>query len=123
MNNKISSLQCAYEFLKNNPGTKTFYEIWNHVVATLEIENPDERVSTFYTNLLLDGRFVTVVDNENKDKEKAWDLRERNKLEDYYSDTRNYYYTNESENEPVSEDENENGEDENGENAEGSSEE
>lgn len=93
MNNNISSLQCAYEFLRDNPGAKRFSEIWNYVVETLNIENPENRVSTFYTNLLLDGRIVTI-DDESK-KEKLFDLRERKELKDYYSETRNYYYNNE----------------------------
>ena len=86
MNKNISSLQCAYEFLQNSSERKTFEEIWEHVVTTLEIENPNDRISAFYTNLTLDGRFVIIEDAETG--EKKWDLRVKNKLDDYYSETR-----------------------------------
>jgi DNA-directed RNA polymerase subunit delta len=71
MNKNISSLQCAYDYLVECGGERTFAEIWSHVVETLEMENPENRISAFYTNLTLDGRFVTLGDN-------LWDLRERN---------------------------------------------
>ena len=54
MNKNISSLQCAYDYLVECGSERTFAEIWNHVVETLEIENPNSRISAFYTNLTLD---------------------------------------------------------------------
>lgn len=95
MAKNISSLQCAYEFLRDSSERKTFYEIWEHVVKTLEIENPDEKISSFYTNLTLDGRFVIPEDEISG--EKKWDLRSKNKLDNYYSEIRKYVYEEESE--------------------------
>ena len=44
------------------------------ILTPEEMENIDEDISFFYTNLTLDGRFVNVGDNK-------WNLRERVKFE------------------------------------------
>ena len=106
MNKNISSLQCAYDYLVECGSERTFAEIWNHVVETLEIENPNSRISAFYTNLTLDGRFVTLGEN-------VWDLRTRQKFEKVHIDMKDVYAEIDSEiTEGESENENENNDNE-----------
>lgn len=104
MNKNISSLQCAYDYLVKCGGERTFAEIWNHVVETLEIEDPNSRISAFYTNLTLDGRFVTLGEN-------VWDLRTRQKFEKVHIDMKDVYAeidSNTDDSDAGDEDENEN---------------
>ena len=105
MNKNISSLQCAYDYLVECGGERTFAEIWSHVVETLEIENPENRISAFYTNLTLDGRFVTLGEN-------VWDLRVRQKFEKVHIDMKDVYAEEEIEFEESDEDENPSDDDE-----------
>lgn len=84
---KDSTLDLAYEFLKNSNGEKSFKEIWDYVSSKLELESLDndvERISKFYTNLTLDGRFVTLGENQ-------WDLRTRQKFEKVHIDMNDVY--------------------------------
>ena len=91
MNKNMSTLDCAYQFLKENGQAKNFFEIWNYVVETLEIANPDDKISTFYTNLTLDGRFINTGDN-------SWDLRTNQKYDKNRDDRVKGYYEEESSN-------------------------
>ena len=70
-----SNLDVAYEIVKNVESI-SFNDLWNQVA---EVQNYTEeekatKVGKFYTNLILDGRFVNLGDN-------VWDLRERNTFE------------------------------------------
>lgn len=100
---KISTLQCAYDYLKEQACGKSFNEIWEHVSNTLEIENPDEKVSSFYTNLTLDGRFVLLKNN-------TWKLREQCGYNEYHIPMEKYYSSDdEGDSSSDIDDENENG--------------
>ena len=68
-----------------------FYDLWDDVknelakvVAPEELENIDEDISFFYTNLTLDGRFVNVGENK-------WDLRERVTFDKVHVDMNEFY--------------------------------
>ena len=72
-----SKTDIAYRLLSKKKKEKGFYELWEDVKNELakvrepeELENIDDDISFFYTNLTLDGRFVYVGDNK-------WNLRER----------------------------------------------
>ena len=72
-----SKTDIAYRLLSKKKKERGFYELWEDVKNELakvrepeELENIDDDISFFYTNLTLDGRFVNVGDNK-------WKLRER----------------------------------------------
>ena len=65
-----SMVDVAYSYLKEVNKITKFDELFNAVSERIGLteEQKEELISTFYTNLSLDGRFVTLGDNE-------WDLR------------------------------------------------
>ena len=65
-----SMVDVAYSYLKEVNKITKFAEVFDAVCERigLSVEQKEELISTFYTNLSLDGRFVTLGDNE-------WDLR------------------------------------------------
>ncbi len=65
-----SMVDVAYSYLKEVNKITKFAELFNAVSERIGLteEQKEELISTFYTNLSLDGRFVTLGDNE-------WDLR------------------------------------------------
>ena len=50
----------------------------------------DDKESLFYTNITLDGRFITVGENN-------WDLRSRHKFSDVHIDMNDIYADDEEE--------------------------
>ena len=81
-----SMLEIAYEFLNSKPKSVTFKQIWAHVVKQkgFSEEEANKKVSSFYTSLLLDGRFVTLGENK-------WDLRSRHTFDKVHIDMRDVY--------------------------------
>ena len=81
-----SLIEIAYEFVSKSKTPVHFDDIWNHVKkeAGLSEEEANKRVSRFYTNLMLDGRFVTLGENQ-------WDLRVRHKYESVHIDMSEVY--------------------------------
>ena len=80
-----SNLDVAYEIVKNVESI-SFNDLWNQVA---EVQNYTEeekatKVGKFYTNLILDGRFVNLGDN-------VWDLRERNTFDKVHIDMSECY--------------------------------
>ena len=71
-----SLLDYAFDYVSGQSQQSKFEDIWAYCVkeAGLSKEEADAKVSRFYTNLMLDGRFVTLGENE-------WDLRIRHKFE------------------------------------------
>ena len=70
---------------------RNFYDLWEDVKAELakvaapeELENVEEDISFFYTNLTLDGRFVCVGENK-------WNLRERVTFDKVHIDMNEIY--------------------------------
>lgn len=81
-----SLLDLAYDYVSKNNQQSTFQDIWAYCVkeAGLDEEQAVKKVSRFYTNLMLDGRFVTLGENE-------WDLRTRHKFERVHIDMSEVY--------------------------------
>ncbi|MBP5694593.1 MAG: DNA-directed RNA polymerase subunit delta [Bacilli bacterium] len=81
-----SMVDVAYGVLVDAGTTVKFKDLYNSVCEKLELseEEKDEKISLFYTNLSLDGRFVTLGENE-------WDLRSRQKYEKVHIDMNDVY--------------------------------
>ena len=81
-----SLLDYAYEYVSGQKEQCKFEDIWAYCVkqAGLSEEEANQKVSRFYTNLMLDGRFVTLGENE-------WDLRVRHKFEKVHIDMSEVY--------------------------------
>lgn len=81
-----SLLDHAYDFVSKSKEPVSFQDIWKYVVeqAGLDEETAARRVSSFYTNILLDGRFVTLGDNN-------WDLRVRQTFDKVHIDMKDVY--------------------------------
>ena len=82
-----SMLDFAYEIIseaKNLP--ISFHELWEAVCqkAGLSKEETRREISRFYTNLSLDGRFVTLTDN-------FWDLRSNHTFDKVHIDMNDVY--------------------------------
>ena len=81
-----SLLDYAYDFISNQKDGAQFDEIWEYVVSSagLNEDETNEKVSRFYTNLMLDGRFVTLGENH-------WDLRSRHTFDKVHIDMKDVY--------------------------------
>ena len=81
-----SLLDYAFDYVNGQSQQSKFEDIWAYCVkeAGLSKEEADAKVSRFYTNLMLDGRFVTLGENE-------WDLRIRHKFEKVHIDMSEVY--------------------------------
>ena len=97
-----SKTDIAYRLMLKKKKERNFYDLWEEVKAELakvaapeELENVEEDISFFYTNLTLDGRFVCVGENK-------WNLRERVTFDKVHIDMNEIYADEE---EIISEDE------------------
>ena len=81
-----SLLDHAYDYVSGQSQPSKFQDIWAYCVkeAGLSPEEAAQKVSRFYTNLMLDGRFVTLGENQ-------WDLRVRHKYESVHIDMSEVY--------------------------------
>ena len=97
-----SLLDYAYDYVSAQSQQSKFEDIWAYCVkeAGLSKEEADKKVSRFYTNLMLDGRFVTLGENE-------WDLRVRHKFEKVHIDMSEVYSDVETYDEDIEEEEEE----------------
>lgn len=86
MINKESMINEAYETLKANKGSLSFKELWDKICEQLDIpsEERTSRISRFYTDLSLDGRFVGLQGNN-------WDLRERKTFDEVHINMNEVY--------------------------------
>ena len=96
-----SKTDIAYRVMLKKKKERNFYDLWEDVKNELakvaspeELENVDEDISFFYTNLTLDGRFVNVGENK-------WNLRERVTFDKVHIDMNDIYVEDE---EDISED-------------------
>ena len=96
--NKLSNIEVAYNFVVAHNEPVAFADIWAEVtkVQGLTEEEAADQIGRFYTNLGLDGRFVTLGEN-------TWDLRSRHTFDKVHIDM-NDIYAEEDEDE-ISEDE------------------
>ena len=81
-----SLIEHAYEFVSKHKDSVNFKEIWEYVKkeAGLSEEEANKKVGQFFTNMMLDGRFITLGENE-------WDLRERHVFDKVHIDMRDVY--------------------------------
>ncbi len=81
-----SLVDVAYSILKDHPGEIAFRDLFNLVAEKTEMtmDRKDAAISGFFTNLCLDGRFVTLKNNE-------WDLRERHTFDKVHVDLNAIY--------------------------------
>ena len=81
-----SLIEIAYEYVSGKKDSSSFKDIWAYVVEKAELtpEEAASKVSRFYTNLMLDGRFVTLGENE-------WDLRVRHTFDKVHIDMKDVY--------------------------------
>ena len=81
-----SLIEYAYELIAKSKGSVNFKEIWAYVKeqAGLTEEEAAKKAGQFFTNMMLDGRFVTLGENE-------WDLRERHTFDKVHIDMRDVY--------------------------------
>ena len=97
-----SLIDIAYDLVKERGHAVSLVEIWDYVCkeAGLDEETAKAKVGRFYTNLMLDGRFVNLGDNN-------WDLRNRHVFEKYHIDMKAAYSEADEELSPSGEDEEE----------------
>ena len=81
-----SLLDLAYDYVKESKGSVTFKSLWKAVSKAKGYDEltANEKVSQFYTTLLLDGRFVTLGENK-------WDLRSRHTFDKVHIDMKDVY--------------------------------
>jgi DNA-directed RNA polymerase subunit delta len=67
---ELSLIEMAYEFLKNSKQPISFNELIKEIAAATEITeaNIKSRIAQFYTDINIDGRFLSLGDNR-------WGLR------------------------------------------------
>ncbi|MGN1296044.1 MAG: DNA-directed RNA polymerase subunit delta [Bacilli bacterium] len=89
-----SNLDVAYEIVKNVDSI-SFKDLWNQVAEAQNFSEEEKatKVGKFYTNLILDGRFVNLGDN-------VWDLRERNTFDKVHIDMSECYSEEEEDLDP-----------------------
>lgn len=82
----------AYEILKETTGGLPFATIWDQVAKEkdYELEEKNALISNFYTDIMLDGRFITLGEN-------VWDLRENNAFDKVHIDMNDIYSSDEDE--------------------------
>ena len=81
-----SLIEIAYEFVSEAKGPVNFTKIWSYVKETagLSEEEANRKAGQFFTNMMLDGRFVTLGENE-------WDLRSRHTFDKVHIDMKDVY--------------------------------
>ena len=83
---KKSMVEVAYELLSKKQGAQKFNKFWNEVSDLLSMseDEKEQNISSFYTKLTLDERFVLLEDN-------MWDLRERQNFDKVHIDMNDIY--------------------------------
>ena len=98
MDKNRSMVDVAYELMSKKKKAVNFYKLWQEVseVKGFDEEEKDEKESLFYTNITLDGRFITIGENN-------WDLRSRHKFDEVHIDMNDIYTDEDEESEEVEE--------------------
>ncbi len=93
-----SMVDVAFDLMKKKKKPADFYKLWQEVSEIKgfsEVEK-DENKSLFYTNITLDGRFITTGEN-------CWDLRSRHKFDEVHIDMNDIYADEEEAEEEIEE--------------------
>lgn len=91
MTNK-SMVDVAFDLMSAKKRPMAFQKLYEEVteVKGFEQEERDDKISLFYTNITLDGRFITVGENQ-------WDLRSRHEFSAVHIDMNDIYAEDEEE--------------------------
>lgn len=86
MEKNMSMVDVAFELMSKKKKAMNFYKLWQEVseVKGFSEEEAEEKESLFYTNITLDGRFITTGENN-------WDLRSRHKFNEVHIDMNDIY--------------------------------
>lgn len=86
MDKNMSQLDIAYSIIKDSGKVQEFSSLWEEVAKIKEFtpEEKEAKVSRFYTNLIIDPRFVSLGDN-------TWDLRENQTFDKVKLDMNSVY--------------------------------
>ena len=81
-----SMVDVAYDVITENHRIMNFQELYSEVALKLGFSDEEklDKISKFYTNLSLDGRFVTLGNNE-------WDLRTNQTYDKTHIDVNDVY--------------------------------
>lgn len=81
-----SLIELAHEFVCEQKEPVSFAKIWEYVKAHSELSEEvlARKAGQFFTNMMLDGRFVTLGDND-------WDLRTRHTFDKVHIDMKDVY--------------------------------
>lgn len=81
-----SLIEIAYDFVSKQKQQVPFAKIWEYVVKEAGLTDDDiaKKAGQFFTNMMLDGRFVTLGENE-------WDLRSRHTFDKVHIDMKDVY--------------------------------
>ena len=94
-----SMCNVAYEILKEVNEKVAFNALWGAVCDRLGVKEEDRNnlISTFYTQLTLDGRFMFLDEN-------YWDLRVNHTYDEFSDDSYDSYSDEEEDNEDLIDD-------------------
>ncbi len=81
-----SMVDVAFDILNETQRTMNFQELYHEITKKLELTDEESlaKIAQFYTNLSLDGRFVTLGNNE-------WDLRKNQTYDKVHIDMNDVY--------------------------------
>ncbi len=81
-----SMVDVAFDLMTKKKKPVDFYKLWQEVseIKGFDQNDQEENESLFYTNITLDGRFITVGENR-------WDLRSRHKFDEVHIDMNDFY--------------------------------
>lgn len=81
-----SMVDVAYDLMTKKKKPVDFYKLWQEVseIKGFDQNDQEENESLLYTNITLDGRFITVGENR-------WDLRSRHKFDEVHIDMNDIY--------------------------------
>ena len=81
-----SMVDVAFDILNETQRTMNFQELYHEITKKLELTEEESlaKIAQFYTNLSLDGRFVTLGNNE-------WDLRKNQTYDKVHIDMNDVY--------------------------------
>lgn len=100
----LSMVDIAYNLMTKKKKEVDFSKLYQEVseIKGFTPEEAEERMSIFYTDITLDGRFITLGENR-------WDLRDRHKFENVHIDMNDIYADLEEDEEEIEEDEEDDG--------------
>ena len=81
-----SMIDVAFDLMTKKKMPVDFYKLWQEVseIKGFNQDDKDENDALLYTNITLDGRFITVGENR-------WDLRSRHKFDEVHIDMNDIY--------------------------------